>query len=50
MVKSKEESFDVIFIDADKTGYKRYYDTIMGAGLLRKGGVMLVDNVLYKVC
>jgi caffeoyl-CoA O-methyltransferase len=49
MVKSKEESFDVIFIDADKTGYKKYYDTIMDAGLLRKGGVMLVDNVLYKV-
>jgi caffeoyl-CoA O-methyltransferase len=49
MVKSKEEPFDVIFIDADKTGYKKYYDTIMDAGLLCKGGVMLVDNVLYKV-
>lgn len=48
MIENKEEPFDVIFIDADKTGYKKYYDTIIQGGLLCKGGVMLVDNVLYK--
>lgn len=49
MVEKKEEPFDLIFIDADKSGYKKYYDTIMESGLLKKGGVLLVDNVLYKV-
>lgn len=48
MIKSKEESFDLIFIDADKGAYQQYYDVIMDNGLLRKGGVLLVDNVLYK--
>lgn len=44
-----EEPFDLIFIDADKTGYHDYYETIMSSGLLAKGGVLLVDNTLYKV-
>lgn len=48
MIKSKEEFFDLIFIDADKGAYQQYYDVIMDNGLLRKGGVLLVDNVLYK--
>ena len=49
MSASEEEPFDLIFIDADKSGYMGYYEAIMKNGLLRKGGVMLVDNVLYKV-
>lgn len=44
-----QEGFDLIFIDADKTGYKGYYDTILQSGLLRKGGLLVVDNTLYKV-
>ncbi|CAO1631447.1 unnamed protein product [Parajaminaea phylloscopi] len=40
--------FDLIFIDADKTGYQGYYDQIMQSGLLKVGGVFLVDNTLYK--
>ncbi|MCO5549776.1 hypothetical protein L7F22_003249 [Adiantum nelumboides] len=48
MIKEKEDSFDLIFIDADKGAYQQYYDVIMDNGLLRKGGVLLVDNVLYK--
>ena len=38
-------SADMIFVDADKTGYPDYYEA--GARLLRPGGVMLFDNVLW---
>ncbi|CAD6960702.1 unnamed protein product [Tilletia caries] len=48
MAQANEEPFDLIFIDADKTGYHDYYETILSAGLLRQGGVLLVDNTLYK--
>lgn len=40
--------FDLIFIDADKTGYQGYYDQVMQGGLLKVGGVFLVDNTLYS--
>lgn len=42
--------FDLIFIDADKTGYQGYYDQIMQGGLLKVGGVFLIDNTLYSEC
>lgn len=37
---------DLAFIDADKTGYRTYYDEIVER--LRAGGVVLVDNVLWS--
>lgn len=37
---------DVMFVDADKTGYPSYYEA--GARLLKPGGVMLFDNVLWS--
>lgn len=49
MIDAKEPPFDLIFIDADKGSYRKYYDTIIDGGLLRDGGLLLVDNTLYKV-
>ena len=36
---------DLAFIDADKTGYRAYYDEIVER--LRPGGLVLLDNVLW---
>ena len=38
--------FDLVFIDADKENYSRYYDLVFDK--LRTGGVILADNVLWS--
>ena len=39
-------SYDFAFIDADKTGYDAYYEACLG--LIRAGGLIAIDNVLWS--
>ncbi|HKW14993.1 MAG TPA: class I SAM-dependent methyltransferase [Candidatus Krumholzibacteria bacterium] len=38
--------FDLVFIDADKPGYIRYWEASLP--LVREGGVIIADNVLWS--
>lgn len=42
------KTYDLIFIDAEKTGYEAYFKAIMDQGLLTRTGAMVVDNTLFK--
>lgn len=41
-------AFDVVFIDADKGGYKDYMDFLLDNNLVRRGGILIFDNVLFR--
>lgn len=41
-----KEEFDLIFIDADKENYCRYFDLVFP--MLRTGGILIADNVLWS--
>lgn len=41
-----DETFDIVFIDADKENYVNYYDLVFDK--VRKGGFIIADNVLWS--
>ncbi len=45
IIPQLDEVFDLVFIDADKKNYGRYYDLVLPK--VRPGGFILVDNVLW---
>jgi predicted O-methyltransferase YrrM len=45
LAEGRGESFDFAFIDADKPNYLGYYDRCLK--LLRRGGLLAIDNVLW---
>lgn len=47
-VRNRVSAFDLIFIDADKGGYMNYTKAILDNNLIRPGGIMVFDNVLFR--
>jgi predicted O-methyltransferase YrrM len=45
IIPTLEESWDLVFIDADKTSYVEYYKMVLPR--LKPGGIILADNVLF---
>lgn len=46
IIPTLDETFDLVFIDADKPNYANYFDLVFPK--LRKGGIILADNVLWS--
>ncbi len=46
IIPSLPESFDLVFIDADKTNYSNYYDLVFDK--VNPGGYIIADNVLWS--
>ena len=45
IIPGLEDNFDLVFIDADKQNYERYYEQVFDK--VKAGGFILADNVLY---
>ncbi len=46
ILPSLDEEFDIVFIDADKESYPKYYDLIINK--VRSGGIIIADNILWS--
>ncbi len=46
IAEGHSNSYDLAFIDADKVNYDGYYERVLA--LLRAGGLLLIDNVLWS--
>ncbi|HTL09838.1 MAG TPA: O-methyltransferase [Chitinophagaceae bacterium] len=45
VIPALQETWDLVFIDADKTGYIDYYNLVLPR--LRSGGLIVADNVFF---
>jgi caffeoyl-CoA O-methyltransferase len=45
IIPALQETWDLVFIDADKSGYADYYNLVMPQ--VRPGGLVIADNVLF---
>ena len=45
-LKTLDQAFDLIFLDADKDNYPAYYELIIPK--LKTGGVLVIDNTLWS--
>jgi caffeoyl-CoA O-methyltransferase len=46
LIPTMNETFDLVFIDADKENYSTYYDLVFDK--VRPGGFIIADNVLWS--
>lgn len=46
IIPSLDETFDLVFIDADKPNYSNYYNLVLGK--VANGGFIVADNVLWS--
>ncbi len=46
IIPTIDQQFDLVFIDADKENYSKYYDLVFDK--VKVGGVILADNVLWS--
>lgn len=46
IIPAIDENFDIVFIDADKPNYLKYYKLVIGK--LKKGAYIIADNVLWS--
>ena len=46
IISTLRETFDLVFIDADKPNYSNYYDLVVDK--MRHGGFIIADNVLWS--
>ena len=45
IIPTLKETWDIVFIDADKVGYSEYYKLVLPN--VRSGGLIIADNVLF---
>ena len=45
IIPNLKEEWDIVFIDADKTGYIDYYELVLPS--VKQNGIILADNVLF---
>ena len=46
VIPSLNETWDLVFIDADKQNYIEYYEMVLP--LVKSGGYIILDNVLWS--